>query len=268
MSWALQMGPRLRRRRGELGIPRGQRGHCGLRPEEPVSDLGFPGIWSEAGKCIVWNCGNVTFEFAVGGTQSVTLEVNGAAYTASFSVQVPQDVTVTATPTPPATVQLKTNPGMLVRATVDTPLVPRPFPSYADHLSMEYLAWKGSTPAGWQYCFAQTASFFTTYTVNAVEQRRGRSERRGVRPSRCHCGIGWRVSNERSNLRRRAGNKDAATIRRAGIIKTFIWATRSAGRFITVAGYWYAAIQATTYYMCRPVVNGVVVGGWVPTSRA
>ncbi len=47
---------------------------------------GVPGVGSEAGENIISGCSNVTFEFAAGGAQDVTLEVDGVSLTVPFTV--------------------------------------------------------------------------------------------------------------------------------------------------------------------------------------
>ena len=59
---------------------------------------GVPGVGSEAGENIISGCSNVTFEFAAGGAQDVTLEVDGVSLTVPFTVSVPDNVSAKGTP--------------------------------------------------------------------------------------------------------------------------------------------------------------------------
>ena len=53
---------------------------------------------SEAGENIISGGSNVTFEFAAGGAQDVTLEVDGVSLTVPFTVDAPDNVSAKATP--------------------------------------------------------------------------------------------------------------------------------------------------------------------------
>ena len=94
---------------------------------------------------------SITFEWVASGVLYMSATYGGGTpvATAYFVVRAP-DVTVTATPTPPAAVQ--TNPGTLVGGTVTVvkAITVGSYPAYVSYVDMEYLAWNGSTPDGWQ----------------------------------------------------------------------------------------------------------------------
>ena len=104
---------------------------------------------------------SITFECVGGGSVSVGASSGNTTVSAAISVLAP-NVTVTATPHPIVAVAGKTY--QLAPGTFATKLAQD---NTLDQLQMNPLAWVGTTPAGWNYCFAQTASLDAAFSLTA-----------------------------------------------------------------------------------------------------
>ena len=142
------------------GCSRGTMRRLGATTQRPRTTspprLGVPGVGSQEGDNLVSNCGSVAFEFAAGGSQDVTLVVDGVSLTAGSTSRATEDVTVTATPAE--------RPGFL--SVPGTQLsAGRDVGDGTAQLWMDSLVWNANTPSGWEYSFAQTASVQIGFTL-------------------------------------------------------------------------------------------------------
>ena len=119
---------------------------------------GVPGVGSEAGENIISGCSNVTFEFAAGGAEDVTLEVDGVSLTVPFTVLVPDNVSAKGTPSVAKVKDIGDVAKILT--TEGTFLQGSGTSGHAD-VQMVPLAYRATTPTGpngWRYCFFQVVT--------------------------------------------------------------------------------------------------------------
>ena len=209
------------------------------------------------GSQVVSDEATITFEWvgACGGSVSATpVGASGPSATASasFSVQAPQGVTVTATPTPVLS-------GPLLRlAAAGTKflwdggtLVYSPPGAGCVVLQMVPLAWNATVPAdpSWAYCFAQTEVVANrTFTAPS-----------GVP------GVGWDTWTAYGPTIGLDGN--FPFLNKTFTPPTFVWGDHPQ-TLIYVGGTSSLDIQFTTYLMCEPVnpTTGASLGVWAPLA--
>jgi hypothetical protein len=218
--------------------------------------LGVPGEGANAGSRVVSDTDSITFEW-VSATPSppvITATIPGTttSVTASFSVRAP-NVTVQATPLPAAYLPPHAK-------YVDGTYFVTPCPTGATDLWMDPLGWGAATPAGWDYCFAQTVSVWGFFTLPKPDSK-GNAAGTYVNCDPT-AGLDYSFPLPPDKTKPPAiGN---------GIFQPGPMAVLSdgPGTKIYPGGSSQDFLAATTYYMCEPVDSlGVPIGGWVPVAK-
>ena len=120
---------------------------------------------------------------------------------------------------------------------------------------MNPLAWVGTTPAGWNYCFAQTASLDAAFSLTADNPAGKIAGYAGIYTT---TGPSKGLDGSFPYLGRYFFSPNP----------TFIGDTPGP-KIYSDGGTSVYYIRATTYYMCEPVdtVTGEPTGGWVPLAK-
>ncbi len=210
-----------------------------------LTQLGVPGVGVDANWQVVSNSSSVSFEFVAGGNFTVTATVGNARVTATFSVDAPRGVAATAT----MTKTLIGKSPILGYGTCDVA------GAGSDLLSMVPLAFSANTPAGWQYCFAQTITAFSAFTVPDPPP-----------PGTLSAGTFVTFPPYSGLDRTFPYHSDPKATGVFGPSPSGAWDCDGPRVAAFYEGTSFLCFTATTYYMCQPVVNGVVVGGWVPLA--
>jgi len=219
-------------------------------PDDQLTLLGQSGGCGDNTSRVVANAHSFDFEWVGAGSFCVTATVGVASVNASFNVQAP-NVTVTATPTPPTQAQIAAGV-TVVSGTTITPLTAA---NTRDDLAMCQLQWQGSTPPGWLYCYAQTIDHDYHYTVPAGNSfARGEGLAPGTyAPTGPHAGLDGGFPYGGSIFP--PGPPDEADSPGLPIYRG-------------VGGKSVEYLQATTYYMCKPVDStGNAIGEWAPLAE-
>ena len=130
-------------------------------------------------------------------------------------------------------------------------------PPNATHLLIDRLQWNGTTPSGWIYCFAQTASVYMSFTLPAADGNGNQAGTYVNSPPKAGLDDGFPAFGITLPPQPVPPEADDP-----GVI--IYHGGKKKSDLLGVSEYF---ILATTYYMCEPVVNGVAIGGWVPLAK-